>query len=107
MEVPIMYNTVEVACAPFSYPAQQPHAISPQLLVEIERIEKQAEWMERLLEDDERMFTYGEDGTIEFGLRSQRGDASEMFSYQFAYNMSLFRPSYGACFYINEQMHRV
>jgi len=79
---------------------------SPELIGEIRRLKEQADWMERLIEEDERSFTYGEDGTVQFGM-SQGDPSTTMFSYSWAYSQGMFRPSYGACFFINEAQHRI
>jgi capsid protein len=91
-------------------PAEAPRPIvmvPPELYAEIRHLQKQADWMGRMLEDEERAFTYGEDGTVQFGMSSQVGSSETMFGYQWAYSQCLFRPSYGAAFYINEAQHRI
>lgn len=81
---------------------------APELLAEIRRLKEESAWMEHLLEDDtERAFTYGEDGTMQFGFSSQGGSGGKMFSYDYAYANSLFRPSYGACFYVVEMQRQI
>jgi capsid protein len=80
--------------------------VPPELFAEIHRLKERADWMGKLVEDEERAFTYGDDGTIQFGM-SQSQPGAEMFGYAWAYAQSLFRPSYGACFCINEAQHRI
>jgi len=80
--------------------------VPPELFQEIHRLKEQADWIGRLIEDEERAFTYGEDGTIQFG--SSQGQPNEMmFDYKWAYSQALFRPGYFAAFCINETQHRI
>lgn len=84
--------------------------VTPGLFAEVRRLKAQADWMGELLEDDltgEIGFTNGLDGTDFWGSQSQVGGAGGLFGYRTAYSQCLFRPSYGAAFYINEAMHRI
>lgn len=83
-----------------------PMLVPPEVYGEIQSLKAKAEWMGRLLEDEERAFNYGDDGTLSFGM-SQVQPGQELFSYGWAYNQCLYRPSYGACFCINEVQHRM
>ena len=79
----------------------------PGLIAEIHRLREQAEWMGRMVEDEESAFTCGDDGTIQWGMTSQFGSGEQMFSYRWAVSQCLFRPSYMSSFFINEAQHRL
>lgn len=83
-----------------------PVMASPEIIAEIRRLKEQADWMGRLLEDDSTTFSYGNDGTLQFGVgQGQPNDAQ--FTYAWAYSRCLYRPSYGAAFYLNDMEHRI
>jgi hypothetical protein len=82
--------------------------VTPEVFRDINRLKQECTWLSRLLEDDitgEIGFTNGLDGTDFWGQQSQVGDFRDG-SYRFAYDMCMFRPCYGAAFYINEVQHR-
>ena len=83
--------------------------VPPELFREIRNLKVQADWMGRLLEDDmtgESGFLNGLDGTDYWGLKSQSGGIAGMFNYGWAFAQCIFRPAYGAAFYINEAQYR-
>lgn len=89
-------------------PTRQPtgmHCIDPEFIKEFRRLKEQADWLGGLVSEEE-MFTYGLDGTLQFGT-PQYMPGGTMFSYPWAYSQCLFRPNYGACFFINEAQHRM
>jgi len=85
--------------------SRQPMDFTPELLGEIRRLKEQADWLGGLLDEDSQ-FAYGTDGTVQFGT-GQGYPSSSMFSFPWAYSQCLFRPSYGACFYINWTQHNI
>lgn len=107
MIAPQTYLVLPGGTAELSSPAPVgPTYVPPELFEEIHRLKEQADWMGRLIEDDEQAFTYGTDGTIQFGM-SQQGPTDRMFSYSWAFSQCMFRPSYGAAFFVNEAQHRI
>lgn len=104
------FGGVYVAMAAAPQPYHHSGGMELELAREVKSLRKQADWMERLFEDDERQFTYGDDGTLSFGMsqgqNSLTGGSDVMFSYTWALSQCMFRPSYGAAFMINEMQHR-
>ena len=85
---------------------RQPIVVSPAQHEEISRLKEEVDWLAYMTGSDAE-FTYGEDGTVQQGIKSQRGPAGLMFSYAWAFNQSLVRPGYFACFCINEAQYRM
>jgi len=85
---------------------RQPIVISPMQHDEISRLKEEIDWLAYMTGSDAE-FTYGEDGTVQQGIKSQRGPAGIMFSYAWAYTQGLVRPGYFACFCINEAQYRM
>ena len=102
-----MYRASKPAPAPVDPPPVHRSMVTQDVYGQIQALKSQADWMGELLEDAERDFVYGEDGTVQFGQHAQVGPQDQMFGYWWAYQQSLYRPGYGACFCINEVQHRM
>ena len=82
----------------------RPVLMPPSQYEEITRLKEEVDWLANMVGSDAE-FTYGTDGTVQTGRKSQLGGFGGMFTYAWAYSQQYPRPGYFACFCITEPQH--